>query len=784
MMTRKNALKYRQFVYRPTDDDPLLSASDAELLAYSTLPRSKERASITRIHLIEPGKYVPEETAMHRMWLHDILDDYGIKYFVEVMGVFVGRRKFRSMQGIYVLDSDLEGALEIMEKYKTAPRATSKEIEMEENFTEETQFFVDGILQSKCSDCGREYDFDYPNCPFCRKKREMEENIRVGAALAGKGTAGVVGTVGVASVHNKKEASGGKGAKVKKMTTKHISVLQEYIFGDATIPNEIEASSSGSEILHDVCAVFLSLCDKKSRTKVVKGVGYTMSDAWLSAKQEAYAVIDSGFNVVWAKADIVSSAKSIPTADLNKALIKAYYRYFFRQGIAFDDEFDVAFLEGEINGNKLINYYTEQEISNRSFDHYGVVLDRDRINKYQKGRGGSEVAAIPEKVITFTTTAFFCDENLSIHELFEKSPDCGRRMVEPVDVKAVAPLISSAYKYLAEMIKPSGEFVYGVYPIYHKEIENYNILRHAGSVWSLVKLYSTQRDAAVAEKIKSAVEYLEKEFVTYRDDTTAFVVEKKSSELKLGGNALAVIMLTEYMEVFKTDKYLGLVKALTNGILEMQNRRSGEFFHVWRYPDFEPVDAFRTVYYDGEAAFALVRAYECTGYAKYLDAAKLAVENFIDLDYTSHRDHWVSYALNEITRHVPDVRYFEFAMKNAANNTKRIMELTRSAQTSFELLTVAWETLMRIKEQGVTSRYLKKFDTAEFARVIYLRAQHLLNGFFFPEVAMYMKFPDKVVGTFFTREDNFKVRIDEIQHYILGYSIYCMHYDEIAEYLG
>ena len=110
--------------------------------------------------------------------------------------------------------------------------------------------------------------------------------------------------------------------------------------------------------------------------------------------------------------------------------------------------------------------------------------------------------------------------------------------------------------------------------------------------------------------------------------------------------------------------------------------------------------------------------------------------------------------------------------------------MARSAQTSFELLMTAWQTLMCARQRGITSKYLKKFDDVQLAKTIYFRAQHLLNGYFFPEYAMYMKNPDKALGTFFIREDNFKIRIDEIQHFILGYEIYCKHYEEIANSLA
>jgi len=164
MMTANNALKYRQFVYPTADGDSTPKYEDAGFLAFSTLPQSRENEPISRVYLIKPGKLMPPETTMHRMWLHDILDDNDIPYLVEAMGVFVSRRKFGQMQGIYVLDSDYDKAIALKKKFEKAACEIPEELE-------EAEFIDDGdnsLLQSKCRTCGKEFDFDYPKCPYCK----------------------------------------------------------------------------------------------------------------------------------------------------------------------------------------------------------------------------------------------------------------------------------------------------------------------------------------------------------------------------------------------------------------------------------------------------------------------------------------------------------------------------------------------------------------------------------------------------------------------------------------
>ena len=58
----------------------------------------------------------------------------------------------------------------------------------------------------------------------------------------------------------------------------------------------------------------------------------------------------------------------------------------------------------------------------------------------------------------------------------------------------------------------------------------------------------------------------------------------------------------------------------------------------------------------------------------------------------------------------------------------------------------------------------------------------MLNGYFFPEYAMYMKNPERILNAFFVRHDGFRVRIDDVQHNIDGYYQYYKNYNKMQKY--
>lgn len=409
----------------------------------------------------------------------------------------------------------------------------------------------------------------------------------------------------------------------------------------------------------------------------------------------------------------------------------------------------------------------------------------------------------------------------------------GRREIQNLDAAAARSFVTAAASFLEKQVQQDGSFRYGYYPRFDRVIPGYNCMRHASTIWSLLCQYRMTKKVSVLSLAARSIEYMLSHALVYRDPDTAYLSEPLKDEIKLGGGGVLILAITEYLDLCSGEshpeilcsgeprseilcseeprpailrsgkpltkapnaeilharealpeqealrrRYTEIACALGTGILSLLNPETGEFSHVLNM-DFSLKERYRTVYYDGEAAYALCRLYRLTKEEKWLFYAEKAVDHFLAADYTRYRDHWVAYAMNEITRYIHRDDYDTFALRNARVNLDFLYKRETTYHTFLELLMVTFETYERILAENPGLPYLKEFDLPYFLRTIRVRADRMLNGFFFPEYAMYMRCPDKILGSFMVRHDGFRVRIDDVQHNIGGFYLYYKNYSRL-----
>lgn len=107
------------------------------------------------------------------------------------------------------------------------------------------------------------------------------------------------------------------------------------------------------------------------------------------------------------------------------------------------------------------------------------------------------------------------------------------------------------------------------------------------------------------------------------------------------------------------------------------------------------------------------------------------------------------------------------------------MECETTHPTWLELLMASFELYDRMVQRGVPTY---GYDAEELLKGIRVRIMRQLNGFFYPEYAMYMANPQRILNAFMMREKSYRVRIDDVQHNIGGYYLYWKYYDKLMLY--
>lgn len=517
--------------------------------------------------------------------------------------------------------------------------------------------------------------------------------------------------------------------------------------------------------------VFLSIGNEEIRAITIREIGKRLKNVIENLTDKAMQIVRKRHvKPQWIKLDIVSEIKEIPFLALEEKIANTR-RNYFRYGISFDHSFKLAFMEQEINGNSLIRKQPDGQL----------LLDERNINHYLKLREGRITPFFRSQyqnknVFLFKTLGYFFDQaEAQVHHLYNGPLTNGIRKVSNIKEEVKA-LITKATYYLVNNIKDTGQFEYGYFSAFAKKINTYNILRHSSSLYSMVEGYEIVKDEGILQAVERGLAYLIEEAIVYKDEAKqiAFVVDHANeSEIKLGSNATAILAMTKYMEVTGSERYLEIARALARGIIEMKLPDEG-FIHVLNYPSFSIKDMYRIIYYEGEAIFALLRLYAIDQDEHWLNEVKKTFDYFIKNEYWKYHDHWLSYAANELTIYEPKDDYFIFGLKNSQERLNFIYHRETTFPTFLELTMATYKMIKKIKD--LNKEYLlEHIDERFLVETIDRRAEYQRVGFFYPELAMYKKLPKLILNGFFIRHHSFRVRIDDVEHYLSGYFQYLLY---------
>ncbi len=350
----------------------------------------------------------------------------------------------------------------------------------------------------------------------------------------------------------------------------------------------------------------------------------------------------------------------------------------------------------------------------------------------------------------------------------------GHRMFRNITPTTLLTAARMAGKYLIRSVQPSGKFVYTYHPTTHRKSRRYNILRHAGTTYSMLELYQATREPKILRAAQRALGYLKQKMKPspLNQSHALSLVERGVS--KLGGNGLALVALTQYMYATKSKEGLSQAKKLATDIA-LRQRKNGSFTHIYDYPSGR-AHRFISGYYPGEAILGLMRLYRLDRKKLWLETAKQAANYLILVrdksktrDTISH-DHWLLYGLNELYRYIKDPIYLQHARKIVRAIHKRQNHHTHPLDWRGSYNTPPRSTPTATRSEGLCAAYtmLKKQSSLPQQQKLILALKQgisfQLQTQFRLENTLYFPHPREALGAFASSLTQSHIRIDYVQH--------------------
>jgi hypothetical protein len=215
---------------------------------------------------------------------------------------------------------------------------------------------------------------------------------------------------------------------------------------------------------------------------------------------------------------------------------------------------------------------------------------------------------------------------------------------------------------LAQLVDDNGRFRYLFDPDKPDADGGYNMLRHCGTIWSMVEISNRLGPfPEVVDAARRATERLiRRNILPYRQEGARCVVANDVT--KLGGNGLAILALLEMAEATGEQRYVELARELGEYIF-LQRQPDGDFVHKRRYSTDRQMQ-FYSDYYTGEALFGVLRLHGVTGDRRWLDEAETSEVQLAARDYgIAAQSHWMLYALEQFHLFNPKPLYHEHARR-------------------------------------------------------------------------------------------------------------------------
>jgi hypothetical protein len=527
---------------------------------------------------------------------------------------------------------------------------------------------------------------------------------------------------------------------------------------DAALTNQDRLSTVPAMIVGDMelRVVFITLADGAGHYEVASGMGMGLQ----GATTVAYKRVQQKWKrpTAQVKVDIMCE---VIAAD--PARVRGNKKLLLDRTLAgiIIDKLENAWLPEESTRHDLV--YRNGRIN---YDQVTRVLG-DRISNLHS-----------DKVWVFTTRSRYADTRQNI-VLFRNHP-----FRPAINVEKARQVALEGAASLALHTPPSGRMNYDYNAATDQVGEDYNIIRHAGSLWSMLEVYKEHPTVELRQAIVNATAYAKTQIKRFAPQYPTLRVLRCEGMAKLGANGLGLVALASAYRQGIDDTLLPTMQAMGRWILATQTPQGELPMHAIILGSLRLLD-FKCDYYPGEAILGLVNLYKIDRDYRWLEAADRAARWLINVrdggkDYTQlDRDHWLLYGLNALHRELPRPMFPAHARKLM----KRILHEQHQNATIADWAggwkTPPLSTSAGCMCEGLSAGYelLRDYDAdpeelLTIRKAIEAGLSNQLQYRFTPENSVYLRNPKRAHGGFHCSFTRWDIRIDYTQHSLTSFLNY------------
>lgn len=354
--------------------------------------------------------------------------------------------------------------------------------------------------------------------------------------------------------------------------------------------------------------------------------------------------------------------------------------------------------------------------------------------------------------------------------------------------------IALAADYLVRDTSSVGEINYEYFASEDREGSGYNILRHAGTVYSMMQAYRLTGDPATYEASVRAMEFYRRAMQEDKKHPGEWFVRDVNRvrasgrgilgrRVKLGGAGLGLCMFVELEKAVPGTVDMDQVRGMARHIERMQNPDgSFESFYNW---DGKEKNKRKSIFYSGEAILGLLRLHQLTGEEEWLDIAVKGADYLVHERWKSlgvriyiPPDAWLIQALEEMDRVRPDRARANYAFAIGESIARgKLMDPEKtppdflganlSGPSSMPNAATAGSFGEALAAAARLEARRRPGETRFLTFAMYNASFQLRNQFWGPN-SYYLPNPARSLGGFRVKQDYAEVRNDHVQHNLSG----------------